>query len=113
MLNVDRHLTIQAGWVAGPAFGVAMMAAPDYLKLGPPYSGLLFWGGIAVFLLTVAVIFVLSLHEETKRKAVLGPIINDGGRRPHFLRWRRLVFLASRSIHERSHSVGKSCKEDR
>ena len=24
MINIDRHLTIQAGWVAGPAFGVAM-----------------------------------------------------------------------------------------
>jgi hypothetical protein len=75
MFNVDRHIAIQSGWIAGPAFGVAMMAAPDYLKLEPPYSGLLFWGGIGVFLLTIMIVIIISLHEEKRRKAVLGPII--------------------------------------
>jgi len=75
MVNIDRHIAIQAGWIAGPAFGVAMMAAPEYLHLGPILSGVLFWGGILVFLATIVVVFVLSVHEENKRKAVLGPII--------------------------------------
>jgi hypothetical protein len=51
------------------------MAAPEYLHLGPVASGVAFWGGILVFLATVIVVFVLSVHEESKRKAVLGPII--------------------------------------
>ena len=75
MFNIDRHIAIQAGWIAGPAFGVAMMAAPEYFHLGPIASGLLFWGGIAIFLLTIIVVVVLSLHDEKKRKTVLGPII--------------------------------------
>jgi hypothetical protein len=75
MLNIDRHIAIWAGWIAGPAFGVAMMAAPEYLHLGPILSAVLFWGGIIVFLLTIAVVVVLSLHEKKKRKAVLGPVI--------------------------------------
>jgi hypothetical protein len=78
MFIIDRHIAIQASWIAGPAFGVAMMAAPDYLKLEAPYSGLLFWGGIGVFLFTVAVVVMLSLHEEKNRKMVLGPIIMMG-----------------------------------
>jgi hypothetical protein len=76
MLNIDRHIAIQAGWIAGPAIGVALMAAPIYFKLeSGAISGLLFWGGIAVFLLTIAVVVTLSLHEEGKRKVVLGPIL--------------------------------------
>jgi apolipoprotein N-acyltransferase len=75
VFNVDRHIAFQAGWIAGPAFGVAMMAAPNYLKLEPPFSGLFFWGGIAVFLLTIVVVLVLSFHEKGKRKAVFGPIL--------------------------------------
>jgi hypothetical protein len=39
MVHIDRQIAIWAGWIAGPAFGVAMMAAPEYLKLDPPYSG--------------------------------------------------------------------------
>ena len=52
-----------------------MMAAPDYLKLEAPFFGLLFWGGIGIFLLTIIVVVVLSVHEEQKRKAVFGPIL--------------------------------------
>src|ERR1700757_4199140 len=75
MLNIDRHIAIQAGWIAGPAFGVAMMAAPEYLHLGPSLSALVFWGGIAVFILTLIVVVVLSLHEAGRRKSVTGPVI--------------------------------------
>jgi hypothetical protein len=75
MLNIDRHIAISAGWVAGPAFGVAMMAAPEYLHLGPTTSGLLFWGGIVVFLATVTVVVWVSLYEGRKRKPVTSPII--------------------------------------
>ncbi len=76
MLNIDRHIAILAGWIAGPAVGVALMAAPFYLQLQPGVlAALLFWGGIAVFLFTVGVVVTLSLHEQGKRKAVLGPIL--------------------------------------
>jgi hypothetical protein len=63
VLNLDRHIAIQARWIAGPAFGVAMMAAPEYLHLNPALSGLLFWGGITVFVLTVFVLWILSKHK--------------------------------------------------
>ena len=75
MFTVDRHIAIQAGWIAGPAFGVAMMAAPEYFHLGPTAAGLLFWGGIGVFVLTILVVALISLHEEEKRRRVLWPII--------------------------------------
>ena len=75
MLNIDRHIAIWAGWVAGPAFGVAMMAAPEYLHFGPFWSGILFWGGIAVFVTTVIVVAALSLHEKRKQRALLGPVL--------------------------------------
>ncbi|HMA73038.1 MAG TPA: hypothetical protein VKP67_16385 [Xanthobacteraceae bacterium] len=74
MLNIDRHIAIWAGWIAGPAFGVAMMAAPEYLHLGPTWSAILFWGGIIVFLMTIVVVGALSLHEQKRRRAVLGPV---------------------------------------
>lgn len=61
--------------MAGPAFGVAMMAAPEYLHLGPLASAVAFWGGLIVFFLTIIVVVAISLHEEGKRKAVFGPII--------------------------------------
>src|SRR6266852_4653250 len=75
MITVDRHIAIQSGWIAGPAFGVAMMAAPEYLHLGPSASAALFWGGIAVFVVTIGVVFFVSLHEEGKRRVVTGPIV--------------------------------------
>ena len=75
MLNIDRHIAISAGWIGGPAFGVAMMAAPEYFHLGAVASGLLFWGGIIVFLLTIIVVVIISLHEKGKRPIVFGPIL--------------------------------------
>ncbi|WP_020173758.1 hypothetical protein [Methyloferula stellata] len=78
MLNVDRHIALQAGWIAGPAFGLAMMAAPDYLKLSPPYSAFLFWAGIAVFLLTILVVAFLSACEEGNKKRLLQPTLIVG-----------------------------------
>jgi hypothetical protein len=72
MLNIDRHIAIQAGWIAGPAFGVAMMAAPEYLHLGPVGSGLLFWGGLAVFFVTIIVIGVVWVTGSIKPA---GPIL--------------------------------------
>jgi hypothetical protein len=75
MLHIDRQIAIWAGWIAGPAFGVAMMAAPEYLKLEPPYSGVLFWGGLIVFFVTIIVVVALSLHDEGAKKRVVGPIL--------------------------------------
>jgi hypothetical protein len=74
-MRIDRQIAIWAGWIAGPAFGVAMMAAPGYLELQPLLSGLLFWGGIAVFLITVVVVVILSIHDERRQPRVLWPII--------------------------------------
>jgi len=74
-MHIDRQIAIWAGWIAGPAFGVAMMAAPEYVKLEPLAARLLFWGGIIVFLLTIIVVMVIWLHEAEKQKAVLGPIL--------------------------------------
>lgn len=71
MPNIDRHIAILAGWIAGPAFGVAMMAAPSYLKLEPVTSGLLFWGGIAVFLLTIIVVVIFLSMKKEKEKPCL------------------------------------------
>jgi hypothetical protein len=78
MLNIDRHIAIWAGWVAGPAFGVAMMAAPEYLHLGSIRSGILFWSSIGVFVTTVVVVAILSLHEKRRQHALIGPVLVMG-----------------------------------
>jgi hypothetical protein len=74
-VHVDRHIAIWGGWIAGPAFGVAMMVAPDYFKLTPPLSAFLFWSGIIVFILTLVVVFVLSLQDQEGKRRVIGPIL--------------------------------------
>ena len=66
MFNIDRHIAISAGWVGGPAFGVAMMAAPEYFHLGRIASGMLFWGGIIVFLATVAGVSYRSMKKRDR-----------------------------------------------
>ncbi|QBR71671.1 hypothetical protein CU048_10700 [Beijerinckiaceae bacterium] len=75
MQHIDRQISIWAGWIAAPAIGIIMMAAPNYLRLQPPLSGVLFWGGIAVFLVTIVVVASLSIHDERKRPKVMWPII--------------------------------------
>lgn len=74
-MQADRHIAIWGGWIAAPAFGVAMMAAPEYLKLEPPASALLFWGGLAIFFLTIVVVSILALHDAERKTKVVGPII--------------------------------------
>ncbi len=76
MVNFDRHIAFQAGWIAGPAFGVAMMAAPEYFHLGQVWSAFLFWGGIGVFALTIIVLWVLYRREkESPRGATVTSMI--------------------------------------
>ena len=75
VVHIDRQIAIWAGWIAGPAFGVAMMASPEYLKLNPPYSGFLFWGGLIVFFVTIVVVVALSLHDDRVKEKVIGPIL--------------------------------------
>jgi hypothetical protein len=75
MANIDRQIGIWAGWIAGPAFGLAMMAAPDYLHLSPAVSAVCFWGGIGVFIVTIAVVAILSAHEQERQHRVMGPIV--------------------------------------
>jgi hypothetical protein len=74
-MQIDRQIALWGGWIAGPAFGVAMMAAPEYLHLGPLWSSVLFWGGIGVFLATILVVCSISLHEEERQKRMIWPII--------------------------------------
>lgn len=74
-MQIDRHIAVWAGWVAGPAFGVAMMAAPEYLKLQPYTAALFFWGGIFVFLATIFVVIVLSAREQGRRHKAMWPIV--------------------------------------
>jgi hypothetical protein len=74
-MQLDRHIAIWAGWIAGPAFGLAMMAAPDYLHLSHYWAGICFWGGISVFVLTIAVVVCLSLHEKDRQRRIVGPLM--------------------------------------
>jgi hypothetical protein len=84
-MHIDRHIAISAGWIAGPAFGVAMMVAPDYLHPSPIVAGCLFWGGLGVFAVTILIVFVLSIREAGTRQVgaliviVLGLITTGGG----------------------------------
>jgi hypothetical protein len=90
MLNIDRHIAIQAGWIAGPAFAVAMMAAPEYLHLGPTGSAISFWGGIGVS--------SDFPPRRTETKSCGWPHRLDGCRGAYLWRWRSLVFLAFERI---------------
>lgn len=72
-MQIDRHISISAGWVAGPAFGVAMMAAPVYFNLGHAISGICFWGAIVVFIATIVVVIVLSRGEKRAANSKLLP----------------------------------------
>lgn len=52
-----------------------MMAAPSYLDLSPGLSGWVFWGGLAVFILTVVVVLGISATEQQRRHRVIGPLV--------------------------------------
>jgi Na+/proline symporter len=78
-MQLDRHVAISAGWVGGPAFGVAMMAAADALRLTHRFAVWLFWGGLTVFIGTVLTVFVLSARERSAAKKSRRPIILIGG----------------------------------
>lgn len=75
MISVDRHLAIWAGWISAPAAGIAMMAAPEYLKFNAELVAYLFWGGTAVFLLSVVVVLILLLREPTEERRVAPDIL--------------------------------------
>jgi hypothetical protein len=75
MVQIDRHIAISAGWVAGPAFGVAMMATPEYIHLSLSNARFCFWGGIGVFVTTIIVLGALSLHDLERQRKMLGPIL--------------------------------------
>ena len=77
-MQIDRHIAISAGWVGGPAFGVAMMAAPDYLHLNPIVAAVCFWGGLAVFAATLLTVVLLSSKERESRRMSIGPVVLIG-----------------------------------
>jgi hypothetical protein len=67
-MQTDRQIALWGGWIAGPAFGVAMMAAPEYLHLQPVLAATCFWGGILVFAVTVFVVAALQSRERERQK---------------------------------------------
>jgi MFS family permease len=75
MLRIDRHIAVWGGWVAGPAFGVALMGASAYFHLTETAAGLLFYGGLGVFFLTLVIVFILSALEQNQRKKKLWPLV--------------------------------------
>jgi hypothetical protein len=75
IMRVDRHIAVSAGWIGGPAFGVAMMATPEYLHPSGIFAALLFWGGLGVFFVTLLVVFIASTLERQAGTRRLGPLI--------------------------------------
>jgi hypothetical protein len=73
-MQTDRQIALWGGWIAGPAFGVAMMAAPDYLHLKPVLAATCFWGGIIVFIATVFVVAALQSREREQGHKPMWPI---------------------------------------
>jgi hypothetical protein len=73
-MHTDRQIALWGGWIAGPAFGVAMMAAPEYLHLKPAIAATCFWGGLLVFVVTVFVLAALQSREREERKS-MWPIV--------------------------------------
>jgi hypothetical protein len=72
--SIDRQIAFWGGWIGGPAFGVAMMAAPEYFKLQPTVAASCFWAGILVFACTVFVVFALSAREQERKHRSMWPI---------------------------------------
>ncbi len=69
MLTLDRHIAISAGWVAGPAAGVAIMGAPEALELSSHIASVVcFYGGSIVFAVTVLAVFIHSLKTRGRKK---------------------------------------------
>jgi hypothetical protein len=75
MFHIDRHIAVSAGWFAGPAFGLAMMVAPEYLHPSHVLAGCLFWGGLGLFSLTLLIVLILSIREQDRRATKLGPLV--------------------------------------
>ena len=97
-MQIDRHIAIWAGWVAGPAIGVALMAAPEYLKLGE-WAPYVFWGGLIVFVATLIVVVCSVALPSGRgrawgREAQSGSNNLDGCKRARGLCGSCLVFLA-------------------
>jgi len=78
-MRIDRQIAVSAGWIAGPAFGVALMGASGYFQLSHATSGALFYGGLAVFFGTLLLVLILSTTEkDARRKKTVGPFILMG-----------------------------------
>jgi hypothetical protein len=73
-MHADRQIAIWGG-IAGPSFGVAMMAAPEYLHLQLTLAPLCFWGGIIVFVVTVFIVAALLRREREERHKAMWPIV--------------------------------------
>jgi hypothetical protein len=76
MLSLDRHIAVSAGWIAGPAAGVAIMGAPGALGItSQATSEACFYGGLCVFALTILAVLVHSLRERGSRQDKMWPIL--------------------------------------
>jgi hypothetical protein len=75
MPTLDRHIAISAGWVAGPAAGIAIMGAPGTFGISSKLaSEACFYGGAAVFLTTVVAILIHSFCERDRKHQRKWPI---------------------------------------
>ena len=74
MSNLDRHLTINAGWLAGPAFGVFMTGLGIYLGTRL-FGWILAWSGAAVFICSILLALAASARAKGKRRHVIWPFL--------------------------------------
>jgi len=83
MSNIDRHLTINSGYVGGPAFGAIMTGVGLYAEVPRQVGDILIWAGVAVFTCSILRAHAVSSGRQERMAAVLvmyaGALIFCGG----------------------------------
>lgn len=74
----DRHITLNAGWIAGPAAGAVLMAIPPYLGLDRAVAGIVVWSGAAVFLCSILAVVAHWLKGRRPERMIVGPALLAG-----------------------------------
>ena len=70
--NIDRHLTINAGWFAGPAAGAIMTGVGLYFDVPKQLGDILIAGGLAVFACSTLIALIVA---KGRRSEVTGQVI--------------------------------------
>lgn len=73
-MQLDRHIAVSGAWIAGPAFGASMMAAPAAFDFQRAVSLWVFWIGLLVFLGTLAAVLTLSILEKGRKRLSVWPL---------------------------------------